>query len=111
MPQTGTSARQKASTRDARARARAQSKAFVERLTDAGEEAMQRLAELPGGQRALGAFNELRGRVDELGKKVRGIEELERRIAKLEKQVADLKSPKRAAPRRASARRTTTRPT
>jgi hypothetical protein len=102
-----TSTRQKAATRSAKsqAKAKAQSKAFVARLTDAGEEAIQRIADLPGGQRALGAFNELRGRVDELGKKVRGIEELERRIAKLEKQVADLKVPKRAAARRAPTRR------
>ena len=81
------------------------------RLTDAGEEALQRLADLPGGQRALTAMNELRTRVDELGKKVRGIEELERRIVRLEKQVADLKAPKRASATRASTRSTTPRST
>jgi hypothetical protein len=88
--------------------ARAQSKAFVARLTDAGEEALQRIADLPGGQRAVGAFNDLRARVDELGKKVRGIEELERRVARLEKQVAELKPPRRT-PTRSSTRRTSTR--
>jgi polyhydroxyalkanoate synthesis regulator phasin len=89
---------------------KSQSKAFVSRLTDAGEEALQRLAELPGGQRALTAMNDLRTRVDELGKKVRGIEELERRIARLEKQVADLKPPRRSSATRSSPRRTSTRP-
>lgn len=84
-----------------------QSKAFVSRLTDAGEEALQRLAELPGGQRALTAMNDLRTRVDDLGKKVRGIEELERRIARLEKQVADLK-PRRSPATRSSPRRSST---
>ena len=48
------------------------------RLADAGEEALQRLADLPGGQKALKAVNDLRARVDELAKKVRGIDELER---------------------------------
>ena len=40
---------------------------FVARLADAGEEALQRLAELPGGQKALTAYNDLRTRVDDLG--------------------------------------------
>ena len=60
----------------------------MSRLADAGEEALQRLAELPGGQKALTAYNDLRTRVDELGKKVRGIDALEERMAKLEKEVA-----------------------
>ena len=33
-------------------------------------------------------MNDLRARVDELGKKVRGIDELEQRVAKLEKELA-----------------------
>ena len=66
-------------------------KDLVTRLADAGEEALQRLADLPGGQRAVGAFNDLRARVDELSKKVRGIDELEARITKLERELASLK--------------------
>lgn len=69
-------------------------KDFVTRLADAGEEALQRIAELPGGQKALTAMNDLRARVDELGKKVRGIDALEERVAKLEKEVAALKKSK-----------------
>ena len=78
-------------------------KDLVARLTDAGEEALHRLSELPGGQRAVGAFNDLRNRVDDLSKKVRGIDELEQRVAKLEREVATLK---RARPQ---ARRTSSR--
>jgi hypothetical protein len=108
VPRSSSTTRPKATAQNAKAQAkaqaRAQSKALVSRLTDAGEEALQRIADLPGGQRALGAVNDLRTRVDELGKKVRGIDELERRIARLEKQVAELK-----APRRTSASRTPTR--
>jgi uncharacterized small protein (DUF1192 family) len=68
-----------------------QAKDVVSRLADRGEEALQRLADLPGGKRALQAFNDLRARVDELSKKVRGIDELEARVAKLEKELAGLK--------------------
>lgn len=79
-------------------------KDLVARLADAGEEALQRLAELPGGQRAVGAFNDLRNRVDDLGKRVRGVEKLEERVSKLEKEVATLRKGKtperRSAPRK-----------
>ena len=53
-------------------------------LAGRGQEALQRLTELPGGTAAMKAFNDLKVRVDDLGKKVRGIDELEQRIAKLE---------------------------
>ena len=82
-------------------------KDFVTRLADVGEEALQRLSELPGGQKALTAFNDLKTRVDELSKKVRGIDELEARVAKLEKELAALKKSKpparRQAPRKPAA--------
>ena len=76
----------------------ASDKDFVSRLADAGEDALQRISELPGGQKALTAVNDLRGRVDEMTKKVRGIDALEARVAKLEKEVAALRKPK-APPR------------
>ncbi len=72
-------------------------KDFMTKLADAGEEALQRLTDLPGGQRAVTAFNDLRSRVDELAKKVRGIDALEARVAKLEKELAALKKSRRAA--------------
>ena len=76
-------------------------KDLVTRLADAGEEALQRLADLPGGQKALTAVNDLRTRVDEMAKKVRGIDALEARVAKLEKDVATLKKAKTPARRQA----------
>jgi hypothetical protein len=78
-------------------------KDLVSRLADAGEEALQRIADLPGGQKALTAYNDLKTRVDDLGKKVRGIDALEERIVKLEKEVAALKKAK--APARGQAPR------
>ncbi|MEP7223810.1 MAG: hypothetical protein ABI783_02480, partial [Actinomycetota bacterium] len=81
-------------------------KDLMTRLADAGEEALHRLSELPGGHRALTAVNDLRTRVDDLTKKVRGIDALEARISKLEKEVAALKKAKiparRSTPRKPS---------
>ena len=76
-------------------------KDFVTRLADAGEEALQRISEFPGGQKVLTAVNDLRTRVDDLGKKVRGIDALEERVAKLEKELASLKKAKAPARRQA----------
>jgi hypothetical protein len=64
---------------------------MIARLADRGEQTLAKLAELPGGTRAMQAMNDLRNRVDELGKKVRGIDELEQRVAELEKELALLK--------------------
>ena len=68
----------------------------IARLAERGEQTIARLADLPGGTKALKAMNDLRARVDELGKKVRGIDELERRVAKLEKDLAALKRAQKA---------------
>jgi hypothetical protein len=76
-----------------------QAKDVVSRLADRGEEALQRLSELPGGKRALQAFNDLRTRVDDLSKKVRGIDDLERRVAKLERELSALKRASKPKPK------------
>jgi hypothetical protein len=79
-------------------------KDLLTRLADAGEDAINRLSELPGGSRFVDAANAMRARMDEMQKKLRGIDELERRVEKLEQQVAALtKTEKpRAARSRAS---------
>lgn len=69
----------------------------IARLAGKGEQAVQRLAELPGGARALRAFNDLKARVDDLSRKMRGVDALEKRIAKLEKDVAALKRTQKPA--------------
>ena len=63
----------------------------IGRLAGRGEQALHKLADLPGGSRVLSAFNDLRVRVDELSKKMRGVDQLEQRVAKLEKEIAALK--------------------
>jgi hypothetical protein len=76
------------------------------RLADLSEEAIQRLSDVPGGDRALGALNALRERTDELQRRVRGLEGLEQRLADLEKKV-DTLAQARPASRRSTARKTT----
>jgi polyhydroxyalkanoate synthesis regulator phasin len=60
------------------------------KLADLSEEAMQRLSDAPGGDRLVGALNATRTRVDELQKRVRGLETLEQRVAALERKVDKL---------------------
>lgn len=100
MPETKTETKTEAETPKTK-----DSKDLMGRLADAGEDALAKFAELPGGTRALNAFNDLRTRVDDLSRKVRGIDELEARVAKLEKQVADLKRASKATPRSSSPRK------
>lgn len=76
------------------------------RLADLSEEAIQRLADVPGADRALGAINALRERTDELQKRVRGLEGLEQRLADLERKVDKLSKP--ASSSRSTAKKTTT---
>ena len=60
---------------------------LLSRLADAGEEAIQRLSEAPGTDRFVGAVTSLRDRVDEVQKRLRGLDALEKRLDALEKRV------------------------
>ena len=51
------------------------------RLADLSEETIQRLGDVPGADRVHGALTSLRDRVDELQKRVRGLEDLEKRLS------------------------------
>ena len=62
------------------------------RLADAGEEAIQRLGSAPGGERLVGAVNGLRERVDEIQKRLRGLDALEQRMADLERRLEAVES-------------------
>jgi hypothetical protein len=71
--------------------AKAQQKDIFSRVTGLGSEALNRLSDVPGGTRLLELANESKGRLDEMQKKLRGLDELEKRVAKLEKQLAGQK--------------------
>jgi hypothetical protein len=67
-------------------------KNFVNRLADVGEEAIQRLGGAPGGERLVGAVNNLRDRMDETQRRLRGIDELEKRLRTVEERLDKLES-------------------
>jgi hypothetical protein len=79
------------------------------RLADLSEEAIQRLSDVPGADRALTAINSLRERTDELQKRVRGLERLEARIVELEKKVDKLQKGSSSTTRSAAKKTTTTK--
>ena len=65
-------------------------KDLLSRLADAGEDAIAKLAEMPGGHRAIEAMNLLKNRMDELQQRVRSLDPLERRVTELEKRLEAL---------------------
>jgi hypothetical protein len=83
--------------------ARPRQKNIVERLADAGEDAIQRLGSAPGGDRLLGALASIRERVDDLQKRVRGLEGLDKRLAAVERRLDKLEGKGKT-----TARKTTT---
>jgi hypothetical protein len=81
-------------------------KDLLTRLADAGEDAISRLGDARGMDRMVGFANTTRDRLDELTKKVRGIDALEKRVAKLEKRV-DAMSGTKSSSKRSTAKKTT----
>ena len=73
-------------------------KDLLGRLADLSEEAVQRLADAPGADRALQALKALGDKVDELQRRTRGFEELERRLSALEKRMDSMAKPKPPRP-------------
>jgi hypothetical protein len=88
---------------------RKQQKDMITRLAESGEEALQRIAELPGGTRVVDAANALRERVDDLSKRIRSLDPLEKRVAELERKLDELsKSARKATTRKTTTRKSTT---
>ncbi len=69
-------------------------KDLLTKLADVGEEAFTRVAGSQTTARVVESVAGLRERMDEVQKRVRGLDELEKRVAKLEKTVAGLEKPK-----------------
>ena len=80
---------------------RKKQKDVISRLAETGEEALQKIADLPGGARLVEAANVLRDRADELTKRMRSLDPLERRVAELERRLDQLSKPA-ARPRTAA---------
>ena len=60
------------------------------KLAELSEDAIHRLQEAPGGDRVVGSLNAMRDRLDELQRRVRGVDELEQRLTALERKVDKL---------------------
>jgi DNA repair exonuclease SbcCD ATPase subunit len=73
---------------------------FFTRLAEAGEDAIQRLGDAPGAGRFAQTLNGLRERVEEMQRKMRGIDVLEQRIEKLEQRLTALEKKTTTARRR-----------
>ncbi len=87
-------------------------KDLLARLSDAGEEALSRVAGSPTTSRLLESVGGMREKLDDVQKKLRGLDALEKRVAKLEKKLDEMSKPKRTTASRskpaAAAKRTTT---
>jgi uncharacterized protein involved in exopolysaccharide biosynthesis len=89
--------------------ARPKQRNIVERLADVGEEAIQRIGNAPGADRVLGALGSLRDRVDDLNKRVRGLESLEKRLRSLERRIEKLEGSGKTGTRKTTTGATTSR--
>ena len=74
-------------------------KDLLTRLSDAGEEAISRVTSSPATTKLFYSVGSMRERIEDLQRKVRGLDALEKRVAVLEKRVATLEKPKRTTPR------------
>ena len=76
----------------------------LDRLANLGEEVLGKAAQNPSLSRVVQTAMQLRDRVDDLTKRVRGLEAMEKRIDELEQRVAKLeKPPKKPAATKKSA--------
>jgi hypothetical protein len=82
---------------------RPRQKNLVERLADAGEEAMQRLGSAPGADKLAGALGTVRDGIDDLQRRVRGLENLEKRLNALERRLDKLEGKGKSTSRKTSA--------
>lgn len=78
---------------------------ILSKLADVGEEAIQRVGEMPGAGLVTDALTSMRDRMDELQKRVRGLDDLEQRLTALEKRVDELGRRRSAPSSRAPARK------
>lgn len=66
----------------------------LDRLANIGEELIGKASQSPTAARAIQGAMQMKERVDDLSKRVRGLEGMEKRIAELEKRLAKLEKPK-----------------
>jgi TolA-binding protein len=72
-------------------------KSTLDRLTSLGEEVIGKASQNPNLARVVGAATQLKDRVDDLSKRVRGLEGMEKRIADLEQRLKKLEGTQKKA--------------
>jgi uncharacterized small protein (DUF1192 family) len=78
---------------------------LIGKLADRGEDVVGRISDFPAAQRLVDAAAGFKELVDDLQRRLRGVDELEKRVAALEKKVDRLVKP--AGAKRSTAKRTT----
>ena len=86
-----------------------QPKDLLSRVADLGEEAMHKLSDVPGANRLVEMTNQSRQRLDEVQKRLRGLDQLEKRVEALERRLEKLEK-KPAASKPAASRATAAKP-
>ena len=81
---------------------------LLSKLADRGEEAISKVGDVPGAQRLLDAAGGMRDRLDDIQKRLRGLDAIEKRLTALERKV-DKMSAGTKTTRRAPSRKTTSR--
>ena len=72
-------------------------KSTLDRLTSLGEEVIGKASQNPNVARVVSAATQLKDRVDDLSKRVRGLEGMEKRIGDLEQRVKKLENAQKRA--------------
>jgi len=72
-------------------------KSTLDRLTSLGEEVIGKASQNPNVARVVGAATQMKDRVDDLSKRVRGLEGMEKRIGELEARLKKLESAQKRA--------------
>jgi hypothetical protein len=84
-------------------------KDLLHKLADRGEEAISKLADVPAADKVLSAASGMGKRLDDMQKRIRGLESIEKRVAALERRVDKLADTTGSKKRRATtAKRTST---
>jgi uncharacterized protein (DUF3084 family) len=83
-------------------------KSPLDRLASLGEEVLGKAQQNPAAHRLLQGAMQMKDRVDDLSKRVRGLEQMEKRLATLEKRVSKVEYAAKKKPPPSGAKKTTT---
>jgi len=78
---------------------------LLSRLADRGEQVVGRITDLPGAKQLVDRISALAKTVDDVQKKLRGLDRLEKRVGQLEKRIDKLEG--KSTTRRTTAKRST----